>query len=141
VFQYAIRRGSWSQATPLADIFPLTTGMIKESDGLDSNCPGDKGEVEPRVAAIVNWYGISDVNDVITGKNVKNYAVEWLGSSPYKEEIARRASPLTYVRKGNPPIITIHGEADDIDDPLCCVVLGAGKILSDFKLLEKISIE
>jgi rod shape-determining protein MreB len=27
------------------------------------------------------------------------------------------------------------------DDPLCCVVLGAGKILSDFKLLRKISIE
>ena len=27
------------------------------------------------------------------------------------------------------------------DDPLCCGVLGAGKILSDFKLLRKISIE
>src|SRR6266705_2772925 len=27
------------------------------------------------------------------------------------------------------------------DDPLCCVVLGAGKILSNFKLLRKISIE
>jgi len=27
------------------------------------------------------------------------------------------------------------------DDPLCCVVLGAGKILSDFKLLRQISIE
>jgi rod shape-determining protein MreB len=27
------------------------------------------------------------------------------------------------------------------DDPLCCVVLGAGKILSDFNLLRKISIE
>ena len=27
------------------------------------------------------------------------------------------------------------------DDPLCCVVLGAGNILSDFKLLRKISIE
>ena len=27
------------------------------------------------------------------------------------------------------------------DDPLCCVVLGAGKILSDFKLLRKRSIE
>jgi rod shape-determining protein MreB len=27
------------------------------------------------------------------------------------------------------------------DDPLCCVVLGAGKILGDFKLLRKISIE
>ncbi|MCU1342076.1 MAG: rod shape-determining protein MreB [Candidatus Acidoferrum typicum] len=27
------------------------------------------------------------------------------------------------------------------DDPLCCVVLDAGKILRDFKLLRKISIE
>ncbi len=27
------------------------------------------------------------------------------------------------------------------DDPLCCVVLGAGKIFSDFKLLRKVSIE
>ena len=27
------------------------------------------------------------------------------------------------------------------DDPLCCVVLGAGKVLRDFKLLRKISIE
>jgi rod shape-determining protein MreB len=27
------------------------------------------------------------------------------------------------------------------DDPLCCVVLGAGKLLSDFKLLRRISVE
>ncbi len=27
------------------------------------------------------------------------------------------------------------------DDPLCSVVLGTGKMLSDFKLLRKISIE
>jgi rod shape-determining protein MreB len=27
------------------------------------------------------------------------------------------------------------------DDPLCCVVTGAGKILTDFNLLRKISIE
>jgi dipeptidyl aminopeptidase/acylaminoacyl peptidase len=66
------------------------------------------------VAAIVNWYGITDVNDEIVGENVKNYAVEWLGSSPYKQETARRTSPLTYVRKDNPPIITIHGDADDV---------------------------
>jgi acetyl esterase/lipase len=92
----------------------LTTGMLKESDGLDTNCPGDKGEPEPRVAAIVNWYGITDVNDVIAGENVKNYALEWLGSSPHKEETARQASPLTYVRKDNPPIITIHGDSDDV---------------------------
>jgi hypothetical protein len=29
-----------------------------------------------------------------------------------REDVARRASPLTYVRPGLPPIITIHGDAD-----------------------------
>jgi len=92
----------------------LTTGMLKESDGLDTNCPGDKGEAEPKIAAIVNWYGITDVADLLAGQNRKTYAVAWLGSSTSKEEVARRASPLTYVRSDNPPIITIHGDADDV---------------------------
>jgi dipeptidyl aminopeptidase/acylaminoacyl peptidase len=38
----------------------------------------------------------------------------WFGSLPNKEAIARSVSPLTYVRKTNPPIITIHGNADDV---------------------------
>ncbi len=92
----------------------LMTGMLTESDGLDNDCPGDANEPEPRVAAIVNWYGITDVGDLLAGANRKNYAVEWLGSLPNKEEVARRASPLSYVRKDNPPIITIHGDADDV---------------------------
>ena len=92
----------------------LTTGMLRESDGLDTNCPGDKGEAEPRVAAIVNWYGITDVADLLTGSNRKTYAVAWLGSATNKEEVAHRVSPLTYVRNDSPPIITIHGDADDV---------------------------
>ena len=92
----------------------LTTGMLKESDGLDTNCPGDKGEREPRIAAIVNWYGITDVADLLAGSNRKTYALAWLGSAANKEEVARRVSPLTYVRSDIPPIITIHGDADDV---------------------------
>jgi len=38
----------------------------------------------------------------------------WLGSQPNAEEIARRVSPLTYVRAGLPPILTIHGDKDDV---------------------------
>jgi dipeptidyl aminopeptidase/acylaminoacyl peptidase len=38
----------------------------------------------------------------------------WLGGLTNKEEIARESSPLTYVRKQNPPIITIHGDADEV---------------------------
>jgi acetyl esterase/lipase len=92
----------------------LTTGMLKTSDGLDSNCPPDKGEPEPRVSAIINWFGITDVAGLLSGDDQKNYAVAWLGSSPNRVEIAQRVSPLTYVRQDNPPIITIHGDADDV---------------------------
>lgn len=87
----------------------LTTGMLPASAGLERQCPGTE---ELKVAAVVNWYGIADVVDLLDGPNMKPYAVGWLGSLPYREEIARRVSPLTYVRKDLPPTITIHGDAD-----------------------------
>jgi acetyl esterase/lipase len=87
----------------------LTTGMIPESAGLDRECPGVP---LPKVAAIVNWYGITDVVDLLDGANRKTYAVAWLSSMPNREEVARRVSPLQYVRPGLPPILTIHGDAD-----------------------------
>ncbi len=87
----------------------LTTGMIPESAGLDRECPGLP---LPKVAAIVNWYGITDVGDLLDGPNRKSYAVAWLSSMPDREEIAKRVSPLTYVRPGLPPILTVHGDAD-----------------------------
>ena len=63
----------------------LTTGMIPESEGLDRECPGVP---LPKVAAIVDWYGITDVNDLLDGANRRNYAVQWLGSSPNRGDIA-----------------------------------------------------
>ena len=87
----------------------LTTGMIPEAAGLERQCPGAP---LPKVAAIVNWYGITDVADLLDGENRKTYAVTWLSSMPNRVEIARRVSPLTYVRSDLPPIITIHGDAD-----------------------------
>jgi acetyl esterase/lipase len=89
----------------------LITGMLPAGTGLDNQC---YGEEKLNVAAIINWYGIADVNDLIKGTNLKNYAVMWMGSQQNKEEIARRVSPLTYVRSGLPPILTIHGDKDDV---------------------------
>ncbi len=89
----------------------LITGMLPNGTGLDNNCYGDE---ELKVAAIVNWYGISDVNDLIAGKNLKNYAVMWMGSQQNAAEIAKRVSPLTYVRAGLPPILTVHGDSDSV---------------------------
>lgn len=87
----------------------LTTGMIPESAGLDRQCPGAP---LPKVAAIIDWYGIADVVDLLDGPNRKTYAVAWLASLPNREEIARRVSPLTYVRPGLPPVLAIQGDAD-----------------------------
>ena len=87
----------------------MTTGMLTPAAGLDRQCPGPD---DLKVAAIVNWYGITDVVDLLDGPNQKTYAVAWLASLPNREEVARRISPMQYVRKDLPPIITIHGDAD-----------------------------
>lgn len=87
----------------------LTTGMIPASAGLDRQCPGPE---QLKVSAIVNWYGITDVEDLLDGPNMKTYAVTWLSSMENRREIARRVSPIYYVRAGLPPVISIQGDAD-----------------------------
>ncbi len=89
----------------------LTTGMLPASAGLDRQCPGKE---ELKVAAIVNWYGITDVEDLLEGNNQRSYAVEWIGSRTDRLDIAQRVSPINYVREDLPAIITIHGDADSI---------------------------
>ncbi len=89
----------------------LMTGMLPKGNILDNRCYGDE---DLKVAAIINWYGITDVYDIIQGKNQKNYGVMWMGSQPNAADIARQVSPLTYVRSDLPPIISIHGDKDDV---------------------------
>jgi hypothetical protein len=67
--------------------------MLPVSAGLDRGCyPGNE---EVKVAAIINWYGITDVADLLEGKNMKGYAVTWHGSQSNRWDIARQVSPLT----------------------------------------------
>lgn len=92
----------------------LMTGMLDSSAGFDNvKCgwwPVERGPFP--VAAIVNFFGITDVADLLGGPNRQDYAVAWLGSMPDRFDIAKRVSPLTYVRSGLPPILTLHGDAD-----------------------------
>ena len=90
----------------------LMAGMLPEGTDLDSQCPSGSDEPPIKVAAIVNWFGITDVNEILQGPDRQTYAVAWIGAQPEKEALARRVSPLTYVRAGLPPIISIHGDRD-----------------------------
>jgi acetyl esterase/lipase len=99
----------------------LITGMLPANNVFDRQCPIEGGErwstaavPELKVAAIVNWFGIGDVADLIDGPNARNYAREWFGSMNNTEQLAKQLSPVNYVRAGLPPIITIHGENDDV---------------------------
>ena len=100
----------------------LTTGMLEANSGLDRLCPvrepvtgpADGTLPEMPVAAIVNWYGITDVADLVTGPNAKQYAMAWMGNLPDWRTIADRVSPMNLIHDRLPPILTIHGDADTI---------------------------
>jgi acetyl esterase/lipase len=99
----------------------LITGMLPDQSVFDRQCPTENvvrwtegAEPHVSVAAIINWFGITDVAELLEGPNAKHYAIEWFGSLDNREELAKQLSPLTYVRPGLPPIISIHGDKDNI---------------------------
>jgi acetyl esterase/lipase len=83
----------------------MMVGMAPESAGLGPSI---------KIAAIVNFYGISDVPDQLQGQHLQSYAVTWIPEQPGRMELAKKLSPITYVRKGLPPVLSIHGDADPV---------------------------
>ena len=99
----------------------LITGMLPEGNPFDRACATDDSTrwvsgTEPplAVAAIINYFGITDVEDMLSGPNAKHYAIEWLGSAPNREALARSVSPIQYVRAGVPAVFSVHGDADQL---------------------------
>lgn len=89
----------------------LMTGMAAKETAFDTNCKG----VETKVAAIVNWFGITDVGDLLQGKNKTEFASNWISKERFDQlDLIKLVSPLTYIQAGLPPIITIHGDADPL---------------------------
>lgn len=89
---------------------------------------GARGKGDTKVAAVVSFYGVHDINARsrtmgAIGKNVEQLlAIQAAG--PEAEEKMRLASPITYVHKGMPPFLMIHGTADKAvpydQSPLMC---------------------
>lgn len=99
----------------------LITGMLPAGNPFDRACATDDSTrwvsgMEPplKVAAIINYFGITDVEDLLSGPNAKHYAIEWLGAAPNREVLARSFSPIQHVRAGQPAIFTVHGDADQL---------------------------
>lgn len=77
--------------------------------------------------AVINIFGPSDFRTLapteygeailrqVLGKDMNGILLDLLGTSDRKAKIMAEASPITYVAKDNPPVLTLHGSAD----PLC----------------------
>jgi acetyl esterase/lipase len=99
----------------------LTTALIPTSEGFEDQCANDDDPSggagawqnrRPPVAAVINWFGITDVKDLLHGPNTRAYAVTWLSNLRNRDELAYKLSPINYVRRDAPPILTIHGDQD-----------------------------
>jgi acetyl esterase/lipase len=79
------------------------------------------------IKAVANIFGPTDLSTFapsevgdgvlrkVLGKDMNDLFIDFLGTSDRTAAIMAQASPITYVAKGNPPVLTLHGSAD----PLC----------------------
>lgn len=92
----------------------LFAGTISASSPLALDCGSEDqfGEIPvPRV--IVNWFGPSNLVDLIEGPHRQTQVVAWFENIPDRIGVANALSPVMYIRSAVPPVITIHGENDE----------------------------
>lgn len=75
---------------------------------------GGQTGVSSRVAAVVNFYGPSDLTTPFARGN--DSVKKFLGGKTYEEakEIYEKASPITYLTRDDPPTLILHGTIDDV---------------------------
>src|SRR5262245_34558265 len=82
----------------------LMVGLAKPEAGLDPK--GPYGTFSCQVQAVVDLYGPADL--VHRGRDY----VMLPGTLADKRDLYKQASPVTHVRKGNPPVLILHGTKD-----------------------------
>jgi len=90
----------------------LMLGLTVPSDRLEGNLGNRK--YSSAVQAVVSCAGPTDFTQSFPNPESRAAMSDFLGGPPESNaETYARASPVTYVRAGAPPILTIHGEKDD----------------------------
>jgi acetyl esterase/lipase len=88
----------------------LMAGLMANDHRFDGNCTGVENI---HVAAIIDKYGITDVNDWAYGTHITSKSANrWLGDKAKDEAFIKSVSPMSYVNKNNPPVFIVHGDAD-----------------------------
>ena len=63
--------------------------------------------------AAASYYGVSDLTTQFPPETVQVIVKFFRGTEKEKPQLYRRASPIFYVSKDDPPLLLAHGENDD----------------------------
>ena len=87
----------------------LLLGMTKATDGLE----GAEGyaQYSSEVQAVVSCAGTDDME--ISNEDDPYYVALFGGKRSELPQLYEKAKPFKYIRKGNPPILSIQGDLDD----------------------------
>ncbi|WP_277487978.1 alpha/beta hydrolase [Catalinimonas alkaloidigena] len=76
--------------------------------------------------AVVDFYGPAELILFPGADNAKSPEGQLIGAAPLaRPDLAKAASPVTYVDKNDPPFLIIHGEKDDLVSPRHSQLLSA----------------
>jgi acetyl esterase/lipase len=87
-----------------------TSGGVKELEG-----DGANKDVSSKVSAIIDFFGPTDLAKLSPPAAKANPVTRLLGGSTGdKKDLAALANPITHVTKGDPPILIVHGDEDNL---------------------------
>ncbi len=91
----------------------LMLGVTGPADGLEGTAPADSPTT--RVQAVVNYFGPTDLAATDISPFSQGLVRDFLGANAADQpKLAASASPLTFVDRTDPPILTFHGTADTV---------------------------
>jgi len=99
----------------------LMAGMLPADNDIDLPACRD----QPRVVAILDFYGIYHLDPALPGAYKSPSTARWIGPVADVTAMEHKMSPAAYVRKGQPPVFIAHGDADPTVPYIASVTLKA----------------
>jgi acetyl esterase/lipase len=109
-----ILAGGFSAGGHLATLIALADGPEAVAALDDGSCPD--GTTSAAVQGAFGWYAPLDLRgDAPAGDDLDRILRNFLGAPPRSDpEVARRASPVAWASPGDPPVLLVHGEDDEL---------------------------
>ncbi len=86
----------------------LMAGMLPKSANIDLPQCSDV----PKAAAILDFYGPTELRQFFSAGGAGNSVVRWIGTGSSATAMAKLMSPMANVSPGLPPVFLAHGDAD-----------------------------